>query len=120
MSPNALLIRFRIVVDYLILNVIDTFQEWFRRWHFNWLVSKYGLRVLFLSLKLKWKYYDDESFMTTPMGLNKLCFIVDKLMTTFLHLKDKVLSYKICKSIGITHMEEEFVPLQYIYGNYWA
>jgi len=34
-------------------------------------------------------------------------------MTTFPHLKDKVLSYNICKSIGITHMEEEFVPLQY-------
>jgi hypothetical protein len=85
----------------------------FRHWPFNWLVSKYGLCALFLPPKLKWKYSDDVSFTTTPMSLNQLHFIVHKLMTIFLHLKNKVLSYKMNKSIGITCMEEEFVSRQY-------
>jgi hypothetical protein len=85
----------------------------FRRWPFNWLASKYGLHVLFLFPKLKWKYSDDVLFTITPMGLNQSRFVVDKLMTTFPHLIDKVFFYKMNKNIRITRMEEEFVPHQY-------
>ncbi len=48
------------------------------------------------------------------MGWNQLHLIVDKLMSTFLSLKDKMMFNKIGGGVKITPMEKAFVPHKYI------
>jgi len=68
---------------------------------------------MFLFTKLKWKYCDGAWFIITPMGQNKLCLIIDKLMLAFLHLKDKVMSNNTERDVKITRMEKTFVLRKY-------
>jgi hypothetical protein len=51
--------------------------------------------------------------MTSPFGCNDLRFIVDKLTTNFLELKEKGLSNKTSGGVGIIQMEEAMVPWEY-------
>lgn len=111
MSPNALLIGFIMLFMALFLISSTHFRNCLDVGLPNWLARKYGPHVLYLSPKLK--YSNDVSFMTTPMGLNQLYFIVNKLTTTFPCLKDEVLSYKMSRNIKIMPMEGVFVPCQY-------
>jgi hypothetical protein len=52
--------------------------------------------------------------MTIPIGCNYICLIVDKLTIDFHDLCKKMLSNKTSQGVGITRMEEAFVPHQYV------
>jgi hypothetical protein len=68
---------------------------------------------MFLLSKSKWKYCDDAWFTTTPVRQNQLHLIIDKLTSTFPHLKNNMMFNKNGRGVKITSMEEAFVPHKY-------
>jgi hypothetical protein len=68
---------------------------------------------MFLNLKPKRRWFNDILFTTTIVGQNELCFIDNKLTTTFLNLKDEISSNKIGRCVKITHTIKTFIPTKY-------
>jgi len=68
---------------------------------------------LFLQSKPKWTFFYDVWFIIAPIGHNHLRLIVDKLISDFPYLKDKVPSNKIGRGVGTTQMEKTLVPYKY-------
>jgi hypothetical protein len=72
------------IVDYLKLDVIDTFMEMAKHHPFDWPFSKFGPYPMFLCPKPKWRLGDDVWFSITLIGRNQLWLIVDKFTMIFL------------------------------------
>ncbi len=56
---------------------------------------------------------DGVQFMMVLVGCNQLCHIDDVLTFDFPLLKEKVLSNKTKRGVGITRMEEALIPKDY-------
>jgi hypothetical protein len=94
-------------------NVIEIYKE-LVCWHLTiWSIHKPRPHPLFLHPKLKWKAFDEVKFMSTPICCNQLHLIVNTLTFNFLDLCKKNLLNKIGQGVGITCMEETFVPQKY-------
>jgi hypothetical protein len=70
-------------IDYLVENVITTFNKLACRHPMEWLDDKLGPHPLFLWSRPKWKKHDDVWFTTILVGRNQLLLIVDDLTCDF-------------------------------------
>jgi hypothetical protein len=61
-----------------------------------------------------WKHNHDVWFSTSLIGKNQLKLILDWLTFDFPFLKEKVLTNKTGKGVGITWMEEVLVSCKYV------
>ncbi len=78
-----------------------------------WPSKNLGPHPLYPHPKPRWKPKYDIWFIIAPIGRNQLKLIMNTLTFDFSSLKNKVLSNKIERGIGITHMEEALVPCEH-------
>jgi hypothetical protein len=79
----------------------------------DWPPGKPAPHPMFLHSQPKWRLSEDIWFSAAPISRNQLHLIVCRLTVDFPELKEKILSKKTGRSVGIPHMEEAMVPWEY-------